>query len=61
MGISIILEDGPVKKQSIAAAYRGKDLPPRLATLKQNPIYCPNLGRHYAQRDNKQIFLVPIG
>ena len=57
-GISIIL-DGPIKKQSIAAAYRGKDIPPHLATLKQNRVYCPKMGRHYAQTDNKQIFLVP--
>jgi hypothetical protein len=33
MGISINL-DGPVKKRTIAEAYRGKGLPPRLATLK---------------------------
>src|SRR5688500_17844179 len=57
-GISINL-DGPVKKRSIASAYRGKNLPRGLPTLKQNRVYCPNLGRHYAQPDYRQIFLVP--
>jgi hypothetical protein len=57
-GISINL-DGPIKKRSIAEAYRGKDLPPSVASLKQDRVYCPNLGRHYAQTDNKQIFLIP--
>jgi hypothetical protein len=57
-GISINL-DGPVKKRSIAQAYRGKNLPRHLATLKQDRVYCPNLGRHYLQTDYRQIFLVP--
>ena len=57
-GISINL-DGPVKRRTIAEAYRGKHLPSHLATLKQERIYCPNLGRHYPQTDYRQIFLVP--
>ena len=57
-GISINLA-GPVKKRSIATAYRGKNLPRHLATLKQERVYCPNLGRHYPQTDYRQIFLVP--
>jgi hypothetical protein len=27
--------------------------------LKQDRVYCPNLRRHYAQTDYRQIFLVP--
>jgi hypothetical protein len=57
-GISIYLE-GPVKRRTIAEAYRGKHLPSHLATLKQERVYCPNLGRHYPQTDYRQIFLVP--
>jgi hypothetical protein len=57
-GISINLA-GPVKKRSIATAYRRKHLPRQLATLKQDRVYCPNLRRHYAQTDYRQIFLVP--
>ena len=37
-GISINL-GGPVKKRSIASAYRGKNLPRHLATSKQNRVY----------------------
>jgi hypothetical protein len=57
-GISINLA-GPVKKRSIATAYRGKNLPRHLATLKQERVYCPNLRRHYPQTDYRQFFLVP--
>ena len=57
-GISINLA-GPVKKRSVATAYRGKNLPRHLATLKQERVYCPNLRRHYPQTDYRQIFLVP--
>jgi hypothetical protein len=57
-GIFINL-DGPVKKRSIAEAYRGKDVPASIAALKRDRVYCPNLGRHYAQTGNNQIFLVP--
>jgi hypothetical protein len=57
-GISINLA-GAVKKRSIATAYRGKNLPRHLATLKQERVYCPSLRRHYPQTDYRQIFLVP--
>jgi hypothetical protein len=49
MGILVILQSGPVKKQSIASAFAGKDLPPNLASLKDNRVYCPKTGRGYAQ------------
>ena len=60
LGISVTLEDGPAKKkQSIADAYEGKDLPPSLAALKDSRVYCPKTGRQYSQRDSQKIFLVP--
>src|SRR4030095_6431774 len=57
-GTSINLA-GAVKKRSIATAYRGKNVPRHLATLKQERVYCPNLRRHYSQTKHRQIFLVP--
>jgi hypothetical protein len=57
-GISIHLE-GPVKRRTIAEAYRGKQLPSDLVMLKQGRVYCRKLGRHYPQTDYRQIFLVP--
>jgi hypothetical protein len=57
-GISINLE-GPIKRRTIAEVYHGKRLPSHLATLKQDRVYCPNLGRHYPQTDYKHFFLIP--
>jgi hypothetical protein len=59
--LSVFLDGGPLKKQSVAAAYPENNLPPNLATLKDVRVYCPKTGRQYAQTDYKQIFLVPIG
>ena len=50
---------GTVKRRTIAKAYRGKQLPHHLATLKQAQIYCPLLKRHYPQTDYRQFLLVP--
>jgi hypothetical protein len=59
--LSVFLEVVPTKKQSVAAAYPDKNLPPNLATLKDVRVYCPKTGRQYAQTDFKQLFLVPLG
>src|SRR5262245_18986304 len=50
---------GTVKIRTIAKAYRGKQLPRHLATLKQAQIYCPLLRRHYPQTDYRQLLIVP--
>jgi hypothetical protein len=60
-GNSLILDHGPVQKASIADTFVGQDLPPDLATLKNDRVYCPKTGRRYAQTNYKQIFLVPVG
>jgi rubrerythrin len=56
----ITLEDGPVRRQSVAESYTESNLPPELAALKDKRIYCPKTGRHYAQKNDNQIFLVPV-
>jgi hypothetical protein len=62
LGISVRLADGPAKKkQSIADAYQGQDLPPSLAALKDSRVYCPKTGRQYSQKDTNKIFLMPRG
>jgi uncharacterized protein with GYD domain len=61
MGISVTLENGPASQQSIAEVYAGKDLPSSLSMLKGTRVYCPKTGRHYSQKDNTKIFLVPAG
>jgi hypothetical protein len=60
MGIALRLDDGPPARASVADAYAGKELPPSLAILSSHMITCPNTGRLTAQRDNHQVFLVPI-
>jgi hypothetical protein len=60
MGISIMMEDGPVDRQSIGDFYNGKSLPKSLATLSSTILACHLTGRQFIQKDTKRIFLVPI-
>jgi len=60
MGISIELEDGPADKASIGDTYAGKELPPQIAKLLNNITHCPKSGKSILQRNNDQVFLVPI-
>ena len=59
MAVSVILKDGPIEKQSVAALYDGKTLPKNLADLTGRSVSCPKTGRQSIQKDNHQIFLVP--
>jgi hypothetical protein len=61
MGICVSLEDGPASKQSITDLYMGIDVPPNLGALRDKRVYCPKTGRQYSQKDNKKVFLVPVG
>jgi hypothetical protein len=45
---------------SIADAYPNKDPPPSIAALKESRVQRPKIGRHYAQKDDNKIFLVPL-
>jgi hypothetical protein len=60
LGISISLDDGPADKASIGDTYAGKELPPQIALLIDNKTTCPNTRRLTSQKDNNQVFLVPI-
>jgi hypothetical protein len=60
MGISITMVDGPVAKQSVGDFYRGKIVPKNLADLGNNCVTCPKTGRQSTQKNNHQIFLVPV-
>ena len=59
MGISVVIEDGPIAKKSIGALYDGKPLPKILSDLSNNSITCPQTGRQSTQKNHHQIFLVP--
>jgi hypothetical protein len=56
----ITLENGPISRTSIGESYQRRILPPELAALKDKRIYCPKTGRHYAQKNESQIFLTPV-
>jgi hypothetical protein len=59
MGATVLLKDGPIKKQSIGQVYKDKNLPEILAKLSSKSVTCPATGRGFTQKDNQQIFLVP--
>jgi hypothetical protein len=60
IGIQVPLNDGPRQVQSIGNAYAGKEVPWHVAMLVNNCVRCPNGGHLFVQKDNKQIFLVPV-
>lgn len=59
MDSSVVMEDGPLDKQSIGDLYNGKSIPKNLADLVQKSVTCPKTGRQSTQKNNHQIFLVP--
>ena len=61
LSMTVSLDDGPAEKASISDTYSGKELNPIIANLINNKITCPNTGKITFQKDNNQIFLVPVG
>ena len=59
IGISVVMDQGPAEKQSIADFYEGKAMPKSLAEITSRSITCPKTGKQSIQRNNQQIFLVP--
>ena len=59
MAVSVMLDDGPIEKQSIGHVYNGKTLPKSLADITSRSVSCPKTGRQSIQKDKHQIFLVP--
>ena len=60
MGIKIELKDGPTEKTSIGDLYSGKELPQDIVKLSNNKTQCPNTGKMFVQKNNNQVFLVPV-
>jgi hypothetical protein len=59
MAVAVMLNDGPIEKQSIGHVYNGRTLPKNLADLTSRGVSCPKTGRQSIQKDKHQIFLVP--
>jgi len=60
MDISIGLDDGPAEKASIGDIYKGRDLPQDVVDMIDNYTQCPKTGKMILQKDNDQVFLVPV-
>jgi len=60
MDISIGLDDGPAEKASIGDIYKGRDLPQDVVDMIDNYTQCPKIGKMILQKDNDQVFLVPV-
>lgn len=60
LGIAINLNDGPASKTSLSDTYDGKELPPQIATLINNSTMCPVTKKMTSQKNNNQVFLVPV-
>ena len=60
LGMTVGLDDGPSERASIGDAYLGKALNSNIANLINHKITCPNTGKITFQKDNNQIFLVPV-
>lgn len=60
LGISVNLDDGPTKKESVNDVYQGKELPGSIVTLNNISTICPKTKIKTSQKNNDQVFLVPI-
>jgi len=52
------LKDGPADTKNIADAYQGKEIPPNLMRVVDNPVRCQKINKVF-QTTMKQIFLMP--
>jgi hypothetical protein len=57
-GISLMMQHGPVRKQSLADLYN-EDVPKSMTDLSRTIVTCPWTGKQSLQTDNRRIFLVP--
>jgi hypothetical protein len=42
--------------QSLADAYKGREVPPQVAKMVRNHFTCPNTGGNYGEVDLSQVF-----
>jgi hypothetical protein len=57
---TVLLDDGPAEKTTVANAYKDKPLPLELAKLFKKDILCPELAKSVTLEDAKNVYLVPI-
>lgn len=57
---TVLLEDGPTEKATVANAYKDKPLPLELGRLLKKDILCPELAKSVLLKDIDNVYLVPI-
>jgi hypothetical protein len=59
-GIVIECDELLASDQSVGDIYDGWEVPQEIVVMLGNYFTCPNTGKGYMQRDNRQVFLVRI-
>jgi hypothetical protein len=57
---TVLLDDGPAEKTTVANAYKDKPLPLELSKLFKKDILCPELAKSVTLEDADKVYLVPI-
>jgi hypothetical protein len=57
---TLLLDDGPTEKATVADAYKDKPLPLELVKLLKKDILCPELAKSVMLEDADKVYLVPI-
>jgi hypothetical protein len=58
--VTLLLNDGPTAKATVADAYKNKPLPLELLKLLKKDILCPELAISVTLEDANKVYLVPI-
>jgi hypothetical protein len=58
--ITLNLDNGPPKKETIANAYKDKPLPRNLAKLLGNAVLCTESAKSLMLKDSSKVYLVPL-
>jgi hypothetical protein len=58
--LRIHLDNGPGRKETLAAFLRGRSMPPQVTTLRGRKAFCLKTGRIFKLENDDQIFLVPF-
>jgi hypothetical protein len=58
--LRIELQYGPVDKQSVSDLYSGGEPPAVIEMLKNSYYQCSKTGKTFFQKDQNQVFLVPV-
>jgi hypothetical protein len=60
MRATLLLDDGPIEKATVADAYKDKALPLKLVKLLKSDILCPELAKSVTLADPDKVYLLPI-